>query len=443
MGRHSSVSNSTSGSASRHRQAQRRSGPSGHAQNRSTVERLNPIQLAQEVSGHPWRVGLVTAIGTALVAMLIGLVLLWPSSATSEHTSEEFESTYALNHPQVEATVEKTDHSACQSEQTGLAFDTPPLIPEKEEVDCDRALVKITSGEDEGKMTQLVTFGNAGDPDLQPGDNIVLSKATDPTGSVSYAFADYQRSNSLLLWGVVIAIVIIAFAAWHGVRAIIGLGLSLGIVFSFLIPALIAGTNPLWVALAACTAIILLAVPLVHGVNWKSASAVGGSLTALAIAAFLAWAAIDSSQLQGYSSEDNLKLLLYMPNVSILGVLLCGFVVGALGSLADVAIAQASTITELHESDPAASPLELFLSAMRVGRDHIASMVYTLILTYTGAALPLLLLITAAERPAGQILSSDLVATELLRSGVGAMALTLAVPITTLIAAFTVPSRRR
>ena len=407
------------------------------------MERLNPRQLAQEVSGHPWRVGLVTAIGTALVAMLIGLVLLWPSSATSEHTSEEFESTYALNHPQVEATVEKTDHSACQSEQTGLAFDTPPLIPEKEEVDCDRALVKITSGEDEGKMTQLVTYGNAGDPELQPGDNIVLSKATDPTGSVSYAFADYQRSNSLLLWGVVIAIVIIAFAAWHGVRAIIGLGLSLGIVFSFLIPALIAGTNPLWVALAACTAIILLAVPLVHGVNWKSASAVGGSLTALAIAAFLAWAAIDSSQLQGYSSEDNLKLLLYMPNVSILGVLLCGFVVGALGSLADVAIAQASTITELHESDSAASPLELFLSAMRVGRDHIASMVYTLILTYTGAALPLLLLITAAERPAGQILSSDLVATELLRSGVGAMALTLAVPITTLIAAFTVPSRRR
>ena len=407
------------------------------------MERLNPRQLTQEVSGHPWRVGLVTAIGTALVAMLIGLVLLWPSSATSEHTSEEFESTYALNHPQVEATVEKTDHSACQSEQTGLAFDTPPLIPEKEEVDCDRALVKITSGEDEGTMAEVVTYGNAGDPEVQPGDNIVLSKATDPTGSVSYAFADYQRSNSLLLWGVVIAIVIIAFAAWHGVRAIIGLGWSRGIVFSFLIPALIAGTNPLWVALAACTAIILLAVPLVHGVNWKSASAVGGSLTALAIAAFLAWAAIDSSQLQGYSSEDNLKLLLYMPNVSILGVLLCGFVVGALGSLADVAIAQASTITELHESDPAASPLELFLSAMRVGRDHIASMVYTLILTYTGAALPLLLLITAAERPAGQILSSDLVATELLRSGVGAMALTLAVPITTLIAAFTVPSHRR
>ena len=212
-------------------------------------------------------------------------------------------------------------------------------------------------------------------------------------------------------------------------------------IFAFLVPALLDAHNPLWSALVACSAIILLAVPLVHGMNWKSASAVGGSLTALILAAVLAWATIDGSQLQGYSSEDNLKLLLYMPDVSIVGVLLCGFVVGALGSLADAAVAQASTITELHEADPDARPTQLFLSAMKVGRDHIASMVYTLILTYTGATWPLLMLITAAERPAGQILSSDLVATELLRSGVGAMALTLAVPITTAIAAFTVPQR--
>ena len=343
--------------------------------------------------------------------------------------------------PQVEGTVDTTDHSACQSELTGQAFDTPPLIPGTEEVQCDRALVNITSGKDEGRMTQLVTYGNAGDPQLKPGDNIVLSKANDPSGAVSYAFADYQRTGNLALWAVIVAVVIIAFAAWHGVRALIGLALSLGVIFAFLVPALIDAHNPLWSALVACSAIILFAVPLVHGLNWKSASAVGGSLIALILAAALAWAAIDSSQLQGYSSEDNLKLLLYMPNVSIVGVLLCGFVVGALGSLADAAVAQASTITELHGADPDARPAQLFLSAMKVGRDHIASMVYTLILTYTGATLPLLMLITAAERPAGQILSSDLVATELLRSGVGAMALTLAVPITTAIAAFTVPQR--
>ena len=398
-------------------------------------------RLSASITQHPWRLTLLGVLVTALIATIAGMALLWPQSPASEHTSTDFQQTYALNHPQVEGTVDTTDHSACQSELTGQAFDTPPLIPGTEEVQCDRALVNITSGEDEGRMTQLVTYGNAGDPQLKPGDNIVLSKANDPSGVVSYAFADYQRTGNLALWAVIVAVVIIAFAAWHGVRALIGLALSLGVIFAFLVPALIDAHNPLWSALVACSAIILLAVPLVHGLNWKSASAVGGSLIALILAAALAWAAIDSSQLQGYSSEDNLKLLLYMPNVSIVGVLLCGFVVGALGSLADAAVAQASTITELHGADPDARPSQLFLSAMKVGRDHIASMVYTLILTYTGATLPLLMLITAAERPAGQILSSDLVATELLRSGVGAMALTLAVPITTAIAAFTVPQR--
>lgn len=398
-------------------------------------------RLSASITQHPWRLTLLGVLVTALIATIAGMAVLWPQSPASEHTSTEFQQTYALNHPQVEGTVDTTDHSACQSELTGQAFDTPPLIPGTEEVQCDRALVNITSGEDEGRMTQLVTYGNAGDPQLKPGDNIVLSKANDPSGVVSYAFADYQRTGNLALWAVIVAVVIIAFAAWHGVRALIGLALSLGVIFAFLVPALIDAHNPLWSALVACSAIILFAVPLVHGLNWKSASAVGGSLIALILAAALAWAAIDSSQLQGYSSEDNLKLLLYMPNVSIVGVLLCGFVVGALGSLADAAVAQASTITELHGADPDARPSQLFLSAMKVGRDHIASMVYTLILTYTGATLPLLMLITAAERPAGQILSSDLVATELLRSGVGAMALTLAVPITTAIAAFTVPQR--
>jgi len=131
---------------------------------------------------------LLGVLVTALIATIAGMALLWPQSPASEHTSTDFQQTYALNHPQVEGTVDTTDHSACQSELTGQAFDTPPLIPGTEEVQCDRALVNITSGEDEGRMTQLVTYGNAGDPQLKPGDNIVLSKANDPSGAVSYAF---------------------------------------------------------------------------------------------------------------------------------------------------------------------------------------------------------------------------------------------------------------
>ena len=258
----------------------------------------------------------------------------------------------------------------------------------------------------------------------------------------TYAFADYRRGGNLALWAVIAALIIVGFAAWHGLRALVGLGISLAIVLFYLVPSLVEGHAPLPLAMVACSAIIFLVVPLVHGVNWKSASALGGALVALGVAGALGWASISSTALTGASSEDNLKLLLYMPGVPIVGVLLCGFIVGALGSLNDIAVAQASTVRELHAADPTAGPGKLFASAMKVGRDHIASVVYTIVLTYTGAALPLLILIAAAQRPAGQILSSDLMATEVMRSLLGAMALTLAVPLTTAIAAFTMPEGR-
>ncbi|QPK78981.1 YibE/F family protein [Corynebacterium lizhenjunii] len=391
----------------------------------------------------PWRIGLISLLAVALIATLTGLVLLWPRSEPQEHVSPEFTRTYALNQPQVTGTVEYTDSNLCHSPATGLAFDTPPMRPAAEEpADCARSFITLTSGQNAGRNTQLVFWGVAGDPTLEAGDEILLSESTDEEGTVRYSFADYQRSGELWMWAAIIAIIIIAFAAWQGVRSLVGLGYTLGVVFVFLLPALIEGSQPLFVGIVACATIVLVAIPLVHGVNWKSASALGGSLTTLALAALVAWATIDSTRLEGFSSEDNLKLLLYLPSVSIVGVLLCGFIIGALGGLNDVAIAQASTITELYAADPKARPGQLFVSAMKVGRDHIGSMVYTIVLSYTGATLPLLILISAAERPLGQVLTSDLVATELLRSGVGAVALTLTVPITTFIAALTVPDRR-
>ena len=390
---------------------------------------------------NPWRIALACGLGLALLVTIIGAFLLRPTTPISDHTSPDFSQTYALNQPQVDGTVSLVDKAICQSADTGKVFDEPPLIPAESGGNCTRSLVDITSGPNEGRMTQLVHFDVAGEPELHVGDKVLLSEAMSPDGVVNYAFADFQRAGNLALWTIIAAIVIIALAAWHGLRAIIGLAFSLSVVFIYLLPALVEGHSPLLLALVTCSAIIMIVVPLVHGINWKSASALGGLLIALLIAGFLARAGIDSTNLQGLSSDDNLKLLLYMPSVSIVGVLLCGFVIGALGGLNDIAIAQASTITELSELDPAASPSQLFISAMKVGRDHIASMVYTIVLTYTGASLPLLLLITAAERPAAQILSSDLVSTELLRSIVGALALTLAVPITTLIAALTIPRR--
>ncbi|EEW48820.1 YibE/F-like protein [Corynebacterium efficiens YS-314] len=374
---------------------------------------------------------------------MIGVWRLWPV-AEEPAVSPEFATAFNLNHTQVEGTVTLVDDLACNSPSVGTAFADSPAVPlQPSDERCRRALVDLTSGENEGLRTMLVTYGMSGEPVLETGDEILLTETVTEDGSRVYTFSDYQRGSTLLVWAVVIALTIILFAAWRGVRALGGLVVTFAGIALFLLPSLARGEDALALAIVTGAAILIVVVPLVHGVNWKSASALGGTLIALGIAALLAHVAIDSTDLRGLGSQDNLNILVYLPEVSILGLMLCGFIIGTLGVLNDVTISQSSTVNELAQLDPQASPWRLFIGAMKVGRDHISSMVYTLVLSYTGAALPLLLLLSVANRPLSQILTSDIMATELLRSGVGALALTLAVPLTTLIAAWTVPEHHQ
>lgn len=254
----------------------------------------------------------------------------------------------------------------------------------------------------------------------------------------TYTFLDMDRTTTIWLWLGAAVLLIILVGMTRGVLSLIGLGITLAAVMGFLVPALLRGGDPVALAITAGAAILFPVLFLVHGINWKSASALAGTLTTMVLAAGLANLAISTSQLRGLGNEDNLLIQLYLPDVSVTGLLLAGFIIGALGVLNDVTIAQASTVQELYEAAPRSRPMEVFRSAMRVGRDHIASMVYTLVLAYLGTALPLSILLSVSDRPLMQSLTSDVVDTELLRSTIGAVALVLAVPITTLIAAYTV-----
>lgn len=389
------------------------------------------------------RIALLVFLALSAAATVVGLVVQWPGDE-EPRVAPEFESAFSFSRPQVTGTVEETGPGSCQDPGVGQVIpegsEPQPAAPGQEE--CTHIVVELTSGQNEGERVLLVNNGLPGEANLNEGDDIRLSETDGEAGELRYAFTDYPRGTALLVWGALIVIAVVALAAWRGVRALIGLAVTLVVVAVFLLPALLRGASALPVAITASSAILLLVLALVHGATWKTASALGGTLIALALAAVLSSLAIETTNLRGLGSDDNLKILLYLPDVSVEGLLLCGFIIGALGALNDATVAQASTVNELAAADPKASPGRLFLAALRVGRDHIASMIYTLVLTYTGAALPLLLLLTVAGQPIGEMLSSDIMATELLRSIVGAIALTLAVPITTAIAAVTVTGRR-
>jgi uncharacterized membrane protein len=188
------------------------------------------------------------------------------------------------------------------------------------------------------------------------------------------------------------------------------------------------------VALVASAAILFAVIYLAHGVSLRTSSALLGKLASLLLAALLSWAAIGSAHLTGLSEDQNNDVDAYLGQTSITGPLLAGSIIGSLGVLNDVTVTQASAVFELAYLGESHSRRAIFVGAMRIGRDHISSTVYTLVLAYAGSALPLLLLFSVASRSLGDVLTSESVAIEIMRSSVGGIALALSVPLTTAIA---------
>jgi hypothetical protein len=180
---------------------------------------------------------------------------------------------------------------------------------------------------------------------------------------------------------------------------------------------------------------MFVALYLAHGVNVRTTTAVLGTMGALLLTGLLAWGFVETTRLTGMASEEAGFLQAAVAQVSLRGLLLGGIVIGSLGVLDDVTVTQASAVWELHQANPAYGFRRLFSAGLRIGRDHIASTVNTLVLAYAGASMPLLVLFTLSNRNLGDVLTGELVAQEIVRTLVGSIGLVASVPITTLLAA--------
>ncbi|WP_312976866.1 YibE/F family protein [Corynebacterium sp.] len=416
----------------------------GPSDDRPLAERLHPRNLdPRRIEWTLPRSILFIALVIGFVATAVAVALQWPQGEPS--TGDDFHQTSGLAQEVSSGTVALETTGSCNSPAIGRSFDSSPPTDHPsaaggEDASCPQVIVDITSGPEEGQRTLLAVTDADGSPDLPVGQDILMTTGTSEDGSRTYGFQDYERTTPVWVWLLLTLVAIVVVGAWRGFRSILGLGVTLGIFGIFLLPALARGGDPVLLAVTACSAVLYLALFLVHGMNWKTASSLGGTLAAMLVGTALAWLAIDTNQLRGLADENNMQIMLYLPGLSISGLLLAGFIIGTLGVLNDVTVAQASTIAELRQLDPTASNLRLFGTAMRVGRDHLASTVYTLVLSYAGAALPLLVLLSVSGRDIGHILTSDIMATEILRSATGSLALVAAVPLTTAIAAVTTSS---
>jgi len=251
-----------------------------------------------------------------------------------------------------------------------------------------------------------------------------------------------DRTGPLGWFALAFVLVVAVVARWRGLLALVGLAFAGLVIARFMLPALLTGESGIAVALVTGSAIMFVVLYLAHGVSIRTSTALAGTLGGIFLTGVLAAVAVDTSHLSGVGDEDGELLSGYVGGLDFPSLLVGAIIIAGLGVLNDVTITQSSAVWELRAVAPELSRMEIFARAMRIGRDHIASTIYTIVFAYAGAALSVLLLLFLYERPLLDLLGTEDIGTEVARTLCSAIGLVLAVPLTTAIAAATVSRAR-
>jgi uncharacterized membrane protein len=356
------------------------------------------------------------------LATVIGLIVLWPGDGPTK--AEQAAATYlppGTTYPQ--GRVVSVETAPCSADAAAPAGT------------CGTAIVEVRDGEGAGDFQQIDLPPDVVAAGVEKGDTLVLTRDGGAEGGPTYQFSDYARGTPVIVLAVLFAVVVGAVARLRGLASLVGLAFAFAVLLWFLLPGLLSDHSPMLVSLVGSSAIMFVVLYLSHGFSARTTTALVGTLFGLALVAVLGSVAVGVARLTGLTSEETTMLHNYDPALNFSGLVLAGVVVAGLGVLNDVTITQASAVWQLREASPEMTWRELFGRGMAVGRDHIASTVYTIVFAYAGASLPLLLLFELYHQPFWTVLTSSAVAEEVIRTLVGSIALVLAVPVTTAVGA--------
>ncbi len=299
-------------------------------------------------------------------------------------------------------------------------------------------LVKVQEGPFSGQLLEI-DYGlrQIRPPGIsfQSGDYLLVTVGSLPDGTLTGYFTDYVRTQPLLILFTTFVVFSVLVSGWKGVRSLLSMGISLMVIIYFVIPQILAGKDPVLISITGAFFLMTVTLYLTYGWNLKSHAAVVGTFFSLIVTGLLANFFVIFTRLTGFGSEDALFLVQQsQTSINLRGLVLGGMLIGALGVLDDLVITQASAVFELYRADPEQRFRNLFRSSMRIGQDHVAATVNTLVLAYAGAALPTLLLFTLSGEQYLSLINFEFVTEEIVRTLVGSLGLVAAVPITTILA---------
>ncbi len=360
-----------------------------------------------------------------VLATVVGALVFYPFGQEIKTGSE-----VGINHTPVRGEATKVEKGPC-------AVGLPEGAPAPQDEGCFLVTVRMTDGAAADRDVTIPVPDQPTSPTVSVGDEVVLSySGTEPTSPLSYQLVDVQRGLPQSRLAQLFVGAVLVLGRWHGLRALGALGLSFVVLALFVLPAILAGEDPLWVAVVGAGLIMFVALYVSHGVSARTSTAVLGTLVSLALIGALGALFGAGARLTGLDEQTANLVTILGHGIDTRGLLLAATIIGALGVLDDVTVTQTSAVWELRAANPSMGFRQLYAAGARIGRDHLSSVVNTLVMAYAGAALPLMLSFALSGQDLGTILTAQDVAQEVVQTLVGSVGLVAAVPVTTALAAF-------
>ncbi len=309
------------------------------------------------------------------------------------------------------------------------------VLPEEDKLKNQDLRIQFLSGELTGQQaTAAAALDKTSFGQFEIGQKVIVRQVK-LANNQHLVVTDFLRSEALWAITIVFVLAVIIISRKKGLSSLISMGLSFVVITQLILPMLSQGQSPVLVSALGAVIIIPLTFYLSHGFKKKTHVAVVGTLVALILSTLLASLFVKNAHLSGYTSEEASFLNIEKDGqLDVRGLLLASIIIGLLGTLDDITVTQSGLVSQLDRNQPELSPKQLYQQAMTVGQDHIASMVNTLVLVYTGAALPLLMIFIDNPYPVWYIVNQEIVAEEIIRMLIGSVGLIVAAPLTTLLA---------
>ncbi|MFA9288717.1 MAG: YibE/F family protein [Weeksellaceae bacterium] len=304
--------------------------------------------------------------------------------------------------------------------------------------------VEVLTGADKGKEFTVTLFDQKqiASQKLRVGDTVIISSIVTPTGSNVVIVDHVRRTPLMVLFALFVGLVIIV-GRRKGFLSFLGMLFSFALIGRFIVPQILLGNNPIFISMLGALFIIPVTFYIAHGISWKTTVAVVSTFLSLLITGILAVIFVHFAKLTGFAAEEAVFLQsMTGQTINLQTLLLGGIIIGAMGVLDDITISQTSIVAKLYKTNPKFSFKQLFAESMDIGRDHIASLVNTLILVYAGASLPLFVLFYGSTYQYSELVNMEIIATEIVRTLVSSIGIVAAVPITTVIACWYVMKQR-